>query len=226
MSGRGDGAGGPGSGPSRAALGALRLVRRLLIGTLEILAALILLFEEWGWRPLSELIGYLARLRPWARVELWIAGLPPYAALVVFVLPSAILLPVKIAGLWLLAKGQAVLAALLLAGAKVLSTALVARIFLLTKPALMQLRWFAWVYGRVMPWKDALFARIRASWVWRYGRMVKTKVRAEARKIWVRYAPIATQWRATIATAVYSAAKTACTMARTLIAALRSRLGS
>ena len=50
--------------------------------------------------------------------------LPPYAALVVFVLPSTLLLPLKLLAVVLIAKGQIVLAGILFAFAKVVATAL------------------------------------------------------------------------------------------------------
>jgi hypothetical protein len=176
---------GVGRGPvGRLAVHAKLAVRALARGLgrvartgLQIGLALIILFEEWGWRPLAELIGRLARWQPWARVETAIARLPPYAALLVFVLPSALLLPLKFLALLLVARGQWVLAALLFAAAKIGATALVARLFMLTQPALMQMRWFAWGYETVMPWKDALVERVRASTVWRLGRVIKERVR-------------------------------------------------
>lgn len=170
------------------------VIRAPLFGILNVLAALILIFEEWGWKPLSDLLGYLARLKPWARVETWIAGLPPYGALLVFALPTTILLPVKLIGLWLLANGQALIAGLMLVGAKIVSTALVARIFMLTKPALMRIGWFAWGYAKFMPWKEALFAKIRASWTWRYGRLIKNVVRLRSKRVWSRLKPSATRY--------------------------------
>ena len=66
----------------KAILRAWKAVRPTLVFVLNVLAALILLFEEWGWRPLSNLIARLARFPLWAAVERWIAGLPPYGALV------------------------------------------------------------------------------------------------------------------------------------------------
>ena len=135
------------------------------------------MLEEWGWRPLADLLGRLARWRPWAQVETAIARLPPYAALFVFVVPSALLLPLKFLALFLIAQGQFVLAALLFAGAKVVATALVARIFMLTQPALMQIGWFAWAYDTIMPWKEALVERVRASWVWRVSRLWKERAK-------------------------------------------------
>lgn len=165
------------------------IARGPLIYALQVLAALIVLFEEWGWKPLSELLGRLAKYAPIALLERWIAGLPPYAALLVFALPTAILLPVKFAAMWLLAKGQVATAGGMFVAAKIASTALVARIFTLTKPALMQLAWFARAYNWFVPWKDAFFATIRASRVWRYGRMVKNVIKHEAKQAWTRWRP-------------------------------------
>ena len=48
-----------------------------------------------------------------------------------------------------------------------LGTAAVARLFALTQPALMQLPWFANLYGRWKPWKNALIARVKATLLWR-----------------------------------------------------------
>ena len=162
------------------------MARPVLARALEFLLALIIVLEEWGWRPLAELLGRLARWRPWAAVESVIIRLPPYAALVVFVLPSALLLPLKFLALFLVAKGQIVLAGLLFVAAKVVATALVARLFMLTQPALMQIGWFAWAYDTLMPWKDALVERVHASWPWRAGRVLKERVKrllaAQARR--------------------------------------------
>src|SRR5262245_49028293 len=130
-----------------------RVARPVLRSGLQVLLALLILLEEWGWRPLSELLGRLARWRPWAQLEYGIARLPPYAALLVFALPSALLLPLKFLAVFLVARGQLVLAALLFAGAKVGATALVARLFMLTQPALMQIGWFACAYDRFMTWQ-------------------------------------------------------------------------
>ncbi len=171
------------------------IARGPIIAALQVLAALIVLFEEWGWKPLSELLARLAKFGPIAILERWIAGLGPYGALVVFVLPTTFLLPLKFLAMWLLAQGKVWTATGLFAGAKIASTALVARIFTLTKPALMQLGWFARTYNQFVPWKDALFAQIRSSRVWRYGRMVKSRVRLEVKQAWARWRPQALQLR-------------------------------
>jgi hypothetical protein len=165
------------------------IARGPIIFALNIVAALLLLFEEWGWKPLSEALAWLARFRVIAKLEAMIARLPPYAALVVFAAPTLILVPLKLLAVWLLANEQFAAATGLFLGAKIASTALIARLFVLTRPALMQIAWFARAYNWFMPWKDRLFAEIRASWVWRYGRMVKTRVRMKATQAWARWRP-------------------------------------
>jgi hypothetical protein len=172
------------------------IARGPLISAINIIAALIILFEEWGWRPLSNLLGRLAAFAPIAALERLLARLPPYAALVALALPASLLLPLKFVAIWLLANEHFLSATLLFVGAKVASTALVARIFLLVKPSLMQIGWFAAAYDWFVPWKDALYAQIRASWAWRYGRVLKARVKAEVNATWRRMKPrVAEVWR-------------------------------
>jgi hypothetical protein len=170
---------------------------RLLLGfawlwlrrALGVVLALLVLFAEWGWRPLAALLGQLRRLALVARLENWIQTLPPYGALAVFVVPTLLLLPLKILALYFVAHGQKLTALGLIAVAKLGGTALVARIFILTGPQLMRIDWFARSYNFVMPWKERLFAQIRASWAWRYGRMLKSRVKQTARRVWTRLRP-------------------------------------
>lgn len=150
----------------------LRWLRRLF----EALLALLILFEEWGWEPLRRALTRLARWPPLAWLERRIAALPPYGALAVFLLPTLLLLPVKLAALWLIGIGRAGLGLAVIVLAKLVGTALLARLFQLTQPALMRLAWFALWYGRWTAWKEALVARVRASWAWRVGRVIKRRV--------------------------------------------------
>jgi hypothetical protein len=172
-----------------AAFLAWSILKPALAALFQIVAALILLFEEWGWKPLSDALAWLARFTIVARLEALISRLPPYAALAVFALPTAILLPVKLVAMWLLAKGQVATATATFVAAKIASTALVARIFILTRPSLMRIGWFARAYSWFMPWKERLFAQIRASWVWRYGRMMKTRASLAIKRAWARWRP-------------------------------------
>ena len=141
------------------------------------LLALLILFEEWGWDPLQRALARLGRLPLLRQVEALVAGLPPRWALLVFVLPTLALLPVKLLALGLIARGQPLLGLLVILAAKLLGTAVVARLFSLTQPALLQLPWFASAFSRWTTWKDALLARVRASWAWRSGRVLRHHLR-------------------------------------------------
>jgi len=173
----------------RAILRAWKIVRPPLVFALNVLAALILLFEEWGWKPLSNLVARLARFPLWAAVERRIGGLPPYGALVTLAVPSAILIPAKFLGVFLLITGHFVTAVGIIIAAKLASTALIARIFFLTKPQLLQIPWFRSFYDAFVPWQEALFAHIRNSWAWRYGRVMRWRARNYVQRTYATLRP-------------------------------------
>jgi hypothetical protein len=145
--------------------------------------ALLILFEEWGWEPLGRLLARLGRLPFIAAVERRIGTLPPYASLAAFGVPVIALLPVKLAALWLLAHGHAVLGVTVIVLAKLAGTALAARLFTLTRPALMRIAWFAYWFSRWTAWKDALLVRVRASAAWRTIGLAKAAARAMVARI-------------------------------------------
>lgn len=154
-------------------------IKALLRNLVLALVAVVLLFEEWGWEPLAALFAKLARLPVWAWMERGITRLPPWAALLAFGVPMLALLPVKLAALYLFGQGHAGLGLALLLGAKLLGTAVLARLFQLTQPALMQLGWFARWYPRWKAWKDGLIERVRQSAPWRAGQRIKAQA-----KVW------------------------------------------
>jgi hypothetical protein len=158
------------------------MLRRALKAIFHWAIALLILFEEWGWVPLASALARLGRLPVLRWVERCIRALPPYAALLVFFLPSLALLPVKLFALWLVGHGQPFLGVMVILVAKIVGTAVVARLFMLTQPALMQLPWFASLYVRWTTWKDALIARVRASAAWR----AIAHAKARARTAWTR----------------------------------------
>jgi len=140
---------------------------------LKWLVALVILFEEWGWEPFQRFMAQLARWPAVARLERRIASLPPSAALVAFALPSLVLLPVNLLGLWLTGQGLAVWGTVLIVAAKLVGTTLVGRVFTLTRSTLLELPWFARLYRRWQVWEAALLAPVRASWIWQAGRALK-----------------------------------------------------
>jgi hypothetical protein len=170
----------------------MQLLKRFLAAvfnaTLAPVLALLLIFEEWGWEPLARVMGQLARLPLWARIEARIARLPPYLALILFAVPMMLLLPLKLLALYWISRGHALLGIGVVLAAKLLGTAAVARLFALTQPALMQLAWFARLYGRWKVWKDALILRVKSTPAWHTAVAMGRTIRALARRMlrWLR----------------------------------------
>jgi len=158
-----------------ALLAPLRWLARLLF-------ALVILFEEWGWEWFSSVMAWVGRLPVVRHLEALIRRLPPYGALALFVLPTLLLLPVKLLALWFITRGRAIWGISVILLAKVLGTALLARIFVLVQPALMRLPWFERLYGRWNNWKQALLAWVRASPIWRQMHAWRESIRQAARR--------------------------------------------
>ena len=127
--------------------------------------------------PLQRLLARIGRWPGLRWVEGWVRSLPPWAAVAVFALPTTLLLPIKLLALWAMGRGHVALGVLVIMLAKVIGTAVVARLFALTHPALMQLRWFAWTHAHWMRLKTTVLVRARASWAWRMARVAKRQCR-------------------------------------------------
>lgn len=156
-----------------------KFFKGLLLGPL----VLWLLFEEWGWEPLASCFAALGRLPVWRQLERHIVRLPPWAALLVFGAPVLALAPIKLLAVYLFSQGHFALGLGLLLSAKLAGTALVARLFQLTQPTLMQLAWFACAYTRWKAWKDRILRQARDSWPWRLGRLFKRRLKKQALRL-------------------------------------------
>lgn len=156
----------------------MELIRRLLRHAFTAVVALILVFEEWGWERLSALMGRLERMPVWAWMERRIRAVPPWGAIVLFALPALALLPIKVLALFLIGRGHPVFGMMVLLAAKLVGTALLARLFTLTQPALMRLAWFARWYPRWKAWKDRLIEQVHNSALWQAVRGWKARLRA------------------------------------------------
>jgi len=154
----------------------LRALRALVRALGTALLVPLLLFEEWGWEPLAALMARLARLPLWARLENQLRQLPPWGALLAFFVPVLLLLPVKVLALFLFSRGHAATALTVLVLAKLVGTAIVARIFQLVERPLMRIPWFARWYPRWKAWKDRVLTVVRQSRPWRIVRALKGRI--------------------------------------------------
>jgi hypothetical protein len=159
----------------------LKILWRLLRGLLLALAAVVLAIEEWGWRPLSAWAARLAHWPPLARLEARIQRVSPGVALALFLVPAVALFPVKLFALWLIHLGSTVAGIAVIVAAKVLGTALVGRLFVLTEAQLMHFTWFARALGWWRATKLRVKDAVRRSFAWRAARAGARRLRARLR---------------------------------------------
>ena len=124
-------------------------MKRLFVAPITWVAAMFFLIEEFIWDQMERLMARLGTLSLIQAIERHIAALPPRWAMFVFLLPSLIFIPAKIIGLHAIASGHWLFGTAILVVAKLLGMALFSRIFNLTRPALMQVRWFAGLYNKI-----------------------------------------------------------------------------
>lgn len=144
-----------------------RLLKKILLPPMIILAAMIMFFEEWLWDHLVTFMAWIARARIFRWLEARLKKLPPYGAMAVFLLPGALLLPVKIAALYLITHGHAGTGLIIIVGAKLLGTALVARMFTICRPTLLSVSWFRRLYEAITRFKTRLYHAIKSMPAWR-----------------------------------------------------------
>jgi hypothetical protein len=160
-------------------------MRRIFKPFLVVLA-LIFLFEAWLWEHLRPLVAAIVNVVAWDRLKARLAALiewlPPWAVLIVFVVPFIVLLPLKFAEVYFLVHKQWIAAIFVLVLAKLLGLGVTAFIFDVTRPKLLQMAWFRWLYDLTLRWLekahgliDPIKARIRRAvrryvWLFRPGR--------------------------------------------------------
>lgn len=128
-------------------------------------------------------MAWLGRLPPIRWLESRIANLPPYPALLAFIIPAVVLLPFKFAAFWLIAQGQGLLGAALFIVAKVIGTAMLARIFALTKQALLSVSWFRRAYHQVIAWKAQVYEYVKSLPVYLRIQALKASLREEMQRL-------------------------------------------
>lgn len=154
----------------------LRL-RRALAFPFVLALALVLWLEEWLWEPLAELMRLIGSLPLIRQLEALLRRAPPGVALACYAIPVLALLPFKIVGLWLLGKGHFLLGTTVFIGAKVVGTAICARIFALTRDTLMRLEWFARLWQWFVDLRAAVYARVKSHPAWIMAKQLAGQIR-------------------------------------------------
>ena len=154
-----------------------RLKRALEIAVVPFAAAVVFV-EQVLIRYLNVMMAAVARWPVIARFEAWLMSLPPWAAVLAFALPSIIILPVKVSALWFAAHHRFALATGSVVLGKILATAILARLYRILRPTMMQLRWFAWADTKFFAWRDWAYAFVRSLPAWQQAKALIERVRA------------------------------------------------
>ena len=117
---------------------------------LWVILALLFLLEAWLWDRLEPIVARTVNLIPWGPLKaalVWLVDrLPPWAVLFVFFIPFIVMTPLKIIGVYFLAKGNWFGAISIFLLIKLLGLGLTAFIFEVTREKLLQMAWFRRVY--------------------------------------------------------------------------------
>lgn len=117
--------------------------------------ALVVLFEEWLWDVLATIAYWLSVLLHLKRFDAWLASLSPVSALFAFFIPLIIVTPFNLLAIFLLTHGALIQGIVLELIIKLIGTLLIARVFRLTKPALLTFSWLLGIYNtitRLLTW--------------------------------------------------------------------------
>jgi hypothetical protein len=128
--------------------------RRRLRTALLFFGALLFLFEEALWIGFLRFFKWCGRFGILRWLDTRLARVGPMVALVVLLIPVALLFPIKIAGLWMITSGRFMMGCCVMLLAKIASTAIVARIFLTCRPQLLRMPWFARLYNVTCALRD------------------------------------------------------------------------
>ncbi|MCB8874083.1 hypothetical protein [Acidisoma silvae] len=131
--------------------------RRLRDGVLLPLALLLVAFEI----GLQAGARVLRRWKPVRMLELTIGRLPPWAILPLFIIPEAMSHIGGFYAAYLLAHRKLLAATLVAVLVKGVGLLIALWIYQACRPALMTIRWFAWVHGKVEAARDWAMGRMR-----------------------------------------------------------------
>lgn len=152
----------------------MKRMKNWLVGLL----AVLLVVEEWIWDALTALGQWLSLRLRLQRLEEMLRRANRWAALLAFMVPLALVAPLNIYALWLIAEGEVMRGVVLEIIAKLLGTMLVARVFALTRQQLLTFRILAWVYKTVMGWLSWAHAWLESTLVYRAAKHAKARARA------------------------------------------------
>ena len=141
------------------------------------LAAAVVFFEQTLIRMLNAITAVVARWAPIAALEAWLRKQPPRIAMLAFVAPSILILPIKFSAIYFVAHRHFMMAIAAVVIGKVLATAIVARLYVVLRPTLMTIGWFARLDTWFFFWRDRAYAYVRALPAWQKAKAIIDRTR-------------------------------------------------
>jgi hypothetical protein len=159
------------------------MFKKILIAPFVWIIAVFLILEDWLWDPLLRFLRSLARWRFVELLEVTVAKLPPYGALLFFAVPIVVLFPFKFFGLYLIAHGQKFAGLAVFIVAKVVGTGMAAWVYALTEPSLAKLAWFVKLRAAFSRFKASIYYQVKTSISYRFARRRLSDVKVRLKQL-------------------------------------------
>jgi len=154
------------------------------LNVLLFVAAAVLLFEEWFWDRSTALAARLGRLPVLHAIEAWIRRRSRWQALALFVLPLVVIYPLKAVALYAMTHSSMSLGVVTFIAAKLIATAVFARLYQLTEPAIITIGWVRRGRNAFLRWRAFMHAWLNAQPAYRAARDM---IRARTMQLKLRY---------------------------------------
>ncbi len=159
------------------------LLRRAVRIVLIVLAAIWMLFEDWVWDSILAVMEKIARLRAVQSFEAFIKRQNQYFLLTLFFFPFLVMIPAKLFGLYLIANGKLLRGVSIFVLSKVTITALVTRLFIISKDKLLLIKSFAAFYHWLTAKKEWLYSEVRKLRAWQIAKEIVSKTKHKLKMI-------------------------------------------
>jgi hypothetical protein len=129
-----------------------KILKTIFEPLVVVAAAIYFVIDALALSILKPLLRQIANLKLFRFIASWIASLSPYPTLALFVIPLALLEPVKPFSAYLISSGQLINGVEVLVLGEVLKIIIVERIFYIGRDKLMTIKEFAWAYNFISAW--------------------------------------------------------------------------
>jgi hypothetical protein len=145
------------------------------------LAVLVVLVDDAFRAVVLPPVRALSRLQLVQKVEAAVARLPAYGVLTLFLVPLAIIEPLKIYGLFLFGQGRFALGIAVFVVAKVVGLGLAERLFAIGRGKLLSIRWFAACHAWLIAMREKAYRWLKSTRFWPQAQTLAARARSGLR---------------------------------------------